>query len=122
MVHKDCPRAAPRWLLTIMATLLVLGHACELPAYADLVVPLNLTDSPSADGHGHEAEISCDAVDAVSNTTSPVQVMGPLLELAQALPIASPVSSWLVTPSSIESSARLPSRPPLFVLHASLLI
>ena len=122
MVHGTCPRTAYRWLLTIMATLLVLGHVCELPAYADLVFPLNSTEDASTDSHEHEAELSCDPVDAVSNTTSLVQVTGPLLEVTQALPAVNSVPGWLATPSSIESSTRPPSRPPLFVLHASLLI
>jgi len=105
-----------------MATFLVLGHVCELPAYADLVIPAHATEDPSAEGHEHEAELSCDPVDAVSNTTSLVQVGGPLLEVTQALPVVSSVLGWLATPSSIETSTRLPSRPPLFVLYASLLI
>ena len=104
-----------------MVVLLVLGHVCELPAYAGLVIEAHATEGRSADGHGHEAEISCDPVDAVANTT-PVQVMGPVLGFAQALPATSPVLGWPVTPSSIERSTRLPSRPPLFVLYASLLI
>ena len=105
-----------------MATFLVLGHVCELPAYAALVIPAHATEDVSADGHEHEAELSCDPVDAVSNTTSLVQVTGPLLEVTQALPVVSSVPGWLATPSSIGSSPRLPSRPPLFVLYASLLI
>ena len=104
-----------------MVVLLVLGHACELPAYAGLVIEAHATEGRSADGHGHEAEMSCDPVDAVSNT-APVQVMGPVVGFAQALPATSAVLGWLVTPSSIERSTRLPSRPPLFVLYASLLI
>ena len=105
-----------------MATFLVLGHVCELPAYADVLFPLNSTEDASADGHEHEAELSCDPVDAVSNTTSLVQVRGPLVEASQTLPVVSSVPGWLATPSSIESFTRLPSRPPLFVLYASLLI
>ena len=121
MILRDSLQSAPRWLLTIMVALLVLGHVCELPAYAELVIPTHSTEGRSADGHGHEPEMSCDPVDAVSNTT-PVQVMGPVLGFAQALPATSLVLGWLVTPSSIERSTRLPSRPPLFVLYASLLI
>ena len=105
----------------MMVVLLVLGHVCELPAYAGLVISPHTTEGRSADGHGHEPEMSCDPVDAVSNTT-PVQVMGPVLGFAQALPATSAVLGWLVTPSSIDRSTRLPSRPPLFVLYASLLI
>ena len=104
-----------------MVALLVLGHVCELPAYAGLVIAAHSTEGRSADGHGHEAEMSCDPVDAVSNTT-PVQVMGPVLGTVQVLPATSSVPGWLVTPSSIERSTRRPSRPPLFVLYASLLI
>jgi len=105
----------------MMVALLVLGHVCEFPAYADLVIPPHSTEGRSADGHEHEHEESCDPVDAVSNTT-PVQVTGPVLETVQALPATSPVPGWLVTSSSIERSTRLPSRPPLFVLYASLLL
>ena len=105
----------------MLVVVLVLGHVCELPAYAGLVISPHSTAGRSADGHGHESEMSCDPVDAVSNTT-PVQMMGPVLGFAQALPATSPDPGWLVTPSSIERSTRLPSRPPLFVLYASLLI
>lgn len=121
MLHARAPRSIHRWLLTIMATLLVLGHVCELPAYAALVLPLNSTEDASADAHGHEAELSCDPVDAVSNTTSPVHAMGPAVAIIQVLPVASSAPGGPVTPSSVVS-ARLLSRPPLFVLYASLLI
>jgi hypothetical protein len=121
MFHRDSAQSAPRWLLTIMVALLVFGHVCELPTYAGLVIPPHSTEGRSADGHGHEPEMSCDPVDAVSNTT-PVQVMNPVLETAQALPATITVPDWLTTPLSIERSTRRPSRPPLFVLYASLLI
>jgi hypothetical protein len=121
MLHRNGPQSAPRWLLTIMVVLLVLGHVCELPAFAGLVIEAHSTEGRSAHGHGHEAEMSCDPVDAVSNTPL-VQMMGPVLEIAQADPVTSSVPGWLVTPSSIERSTRLPSRAPLFLLYASLLI
>jgi hypothetical protein len=121
MIRRYCPQAAPRWLLTIMVALLMLGHVCELPAYAGLVIEAHAIEGRPADGHGHEAEMSCEPVDAVSNTAS-VHVMGPVLGFAQALPATSPLLACLITPSSIERSTRLSSRPPLFVLYASLLI
>jgi hypothetical protein len=105
----------------MMVVVLVLGHVCELPAYADLVIPAHSTEGRSADGHGHEPEMACDPIDAVSNTT-PVQVNYPVLETVQVLPVSSPALGRVITPSSIERSTRLPSRPPLFVLYASLLI
>jgi hypothetical protein len=104
-----------------MVVFLVFGHVCELPAYAGLVIPPHLTEGRSADGHGHGPEMSCDPVDAVSNTTL-VQVMNPVLETVQALPATIPVPDGLTTPSLIERSTRRPSRTPLFVLYASLLI
>ena len=104
-----------------MAALLVLGHICELPAYAGLVFPLHSAEGRSTAGHGHEPEMSCDPIDAVSNTT-PVRVMGPVLETVQVLPATSPVPGWVIMPPSIDRSTRRPSRPPLFLLYASLLI
>jgi Na+/proline symporter len=62
-----------------------------------------------------------DPVDAVSNTT-PVQAMGPFLGTFQILPAPCLVPGWLNAASLIERSTRRPSRPPLFVLYASLLI
>jgi hypothetical protein len=122
MIHRRRARTAYRWLLTIMATLVVLGHVCELPAYADLVSLLHSPDDASTDSHEHDAELSCDPLDAVSNTSSLVQVTGPLLQVTQALPAVISVPGWVATPSSLESSTRPPGRPPLFVLYASLLI
>ncbi len=121
MVKRDGSQSRPRWLLTVMVALLVLGHVCELPAYAALVVAPHSTEGRSADGHGHEAEMSCDPVDAVSNTT-PVQAMGPVLATVQILPAPCVVPGGLNASSSIERSTRRQSRPPLFVLYASLLI
>jgi hypothetical protein len=122
MLHKFSCRSVRRWLLTIMAMLLVVGHVCELTAYASLVLPEQAHEDRSTDGHGHESEIACDPVDAVSNSTSPVQAMVPVLDTPEVLSVASSVPGWLVPPSSIDNSTRLPSRPPLFVLYASLLI
>lgn len=121
MLYRNGFRSAPRWLLTAMVAFLVLGHVCELPAFAGLVVSLHSPEGRSADGHGHEPEMSCDPVDAVSNTTS-VRIMGPVLEIAKADSVISSVPSGLVTPASIQPSVRRPSRPPLFLLYASLLI
>ena len=117
MAHRTCPQWAPRWLLAIVVSLLMLGHVCELPAFAALVIPQHSTEGRSGDGHEHEGEIACEPVDAAQNTT-PVQLIGTV----QALPASAPISSPLITPSSIERTTRRPSRQPLFVLHASLLI
>jgi hypothetical protein len=121
MVRRDRFVPAPRWLLPLLALLLVLGHACELPAYADLVISSHVTAGAghAADDHAHEPQISCDPVDMLASTGS-VQVV-PDLRAAQVVPLGNPLPVRLVI-ASLEDSKRLPSRPPLFLLHASLLI
>ena len=123
MIRRNRLLPIPRWLLPLLVLFLVFGHVCELPAYADLAISSHLT----SDGHQHAADhhtgtsqISCEAVDILSNTGH-VQV-GPSLDVAEALPpVASPVPARFVA-SSLDDSKRLPSRPPLFLLYASLLI
>ena len=109
----------PRSLVPILAFLLVLGHACELPAFADLVSHATEDARHPADNHADEHLVSCDAV-ALPSSTGHLQVV-PSLDVAVALPVARPVLVRLVV-SSPEDSNRLPSRPPLFLLYASLLI
>jgi len=122
MVHRNRFVPAPRWLLPILAFLLVLGHVCELPAYADLVMSPHPTGHAGHAAHdqAHEAEMSCDPVDVLANTGS-VEV-GPALGAAQVVvPLDSPLPIRFVT-ASLEGLKRPPGRPPLFLLHASLLI
>ena len=122
MIHRNLLVPLPRWLLPLLVLFLVLGHVCELPAYATLAV----SSHPTGDDHRHAADhhtdttqISCDAVDVLSSTGS---AHGrPSLDVTEALPVASPVPVRFVT-SSLNDSKRLPSRPPLFLLYASLLI
>ena len=123
MTHRNVLVPIPRWLFPLLVLFLVLGHVCELPAYADLAV----SSHPTGDDHRHAgdhhdtdtAQISCDAVDVLSSTGS---AHGrPSLDVTEALPVASPVPVRFVT-SSLDDSKRLPSRPPLFLLYASLLI
>jgi hypothetical protein len=121
MIRRERSRSARRWLLPLVVVLLVFGHVCELPAYASLVGTLHSTEDRSADGHEHDSEWSCDPVDAVS-TTTPVQVPRPTLDITEMLPVPSSVPGGLGAPSSFEPSKRFASRPPLFVLYASLLI
>lgn len=122
MIHRNRLLPIPRWLLPILVLFLVLGHVCELPAYADLAI----SSHPAGDDHRHAAahhtdtsQISCDAVDVLSNTGS--VHAGYSLDVAEAHPVASSVPVRFAT-SSLDDSKRLPSRPPLFLLYASLLI
>jgi hypothetical protein len=119
MVRSDRSLSVPRWLVPMLVLLLVFGHACELPAHADLASDATEDARHSADGHADENLISCDAVGVPSNTGH--LQLGPSLGVAEALTAASPVPVRLVT-SPLEDSKRLPSRPLLFLLYASLLI
>ncbi len=120
MGHRDRFVPAPRWLLPLLALLFVLGHACELPAYADLVIAPHLPEGAGhADDHAHEPQMSCDPVDVLAR--SGALHVGPDLGAGQVAPLAGPVPVRLLA-VSLEDWKRLPSRPPLFLLHASLLI
>lgn len=113
--------AAPRWLLPLLALLVVLGHACELPAYVNLVASAQPTEDAGHHTHGqtHETELLCDPVDVAASTGS-VEAR-PALGAAQATFLDSVLPVQLRI-ASVEGSTRPPSRPPLFLLHASLLI
>lgn len=118
-------RKSGRWLVAILASLLVVGHVCEHPAFADLVrLAVESTHEHSGahsahhhdrDHHSHESEISCDALDA-TRTVSPQ--VGVALEGA-AIDIA--VETRVVRVAS-QGSVGPPAPPPLFLLHRSLLI
>src|SRR5262245_8353804 len=119
MVYFSRLLLASRWFAPVLAFLLVLGHACELPAFADLVSHAAEDAHHSADHHADEDLISCDAV-GVPSSTGYLQV-GPSLDVAVALPVArpAPVRAIIASP---DVSNRLLSRPPLFLLYVSLLI
>jgi hypothetical protein len=104
---------ATHWLLPLLVVILVLGHFCELPAYVELV------SHHLAEGNADEQLSSCDAVTATSISGHSQVWTG--LDMAVALPVidAAPMRG---TPQSVEDPAKLPSRLPLFLLHASLLI
>jgi hypothetical protein len=119
MLYSCRLRLMPRWLTPVLVFLLVLGHACELPALAELVSHATEATHHSTDDHSDEDLISCDAV-GVPSGSGHLQ-LGPGLAVAEVAPVAGPVPVRLII-SSLEGSKRLPSRPPLFLLHASLLI
>jgi len=104
----------------MLAFLLVLGHACELPAFADLVLHASADAHHSAGDHADENLISCDAV-SIPPSTGYLQ-LSPSLDVAEAPPIASPVPVRLIISSVKDSNSRLANGPPLFLLYASLLI
>jgi hypothetical protein len=103
----------------MLVLLLVLGHACELPALAELVSQANEDTHHSADHHANENLLSCDAVGVPSSTG--YHQPGAGLDVAELLPVAGLISARLVMSSPGDSNRRS-SRPPLFLLYASLLI
>lgn len=121
--------SARRWVLPVIVILLVLGHACELPAYADLVGSFHAAGEShhSSDGHHHSSdghhtgsqELSCDAVSATSSLGQPQVAAAP--ELSVASPVNDPAPARMVA-RPFEGPAKFAVRPPLFLLHASLLI
>jgi len=118
MAHSHRIMSAP-WLVAVLVSLLVLGHACELPALADLAMPATESSHHhETDHHSDENQIVCDAVGVPNTVYSQV---GPGLDSLGAISAATPVSIRLVG-TAPRGSTRLPSRPPLFLLHASLLI
>jgi hypothetical protein len=106
-------RPAGRWLLLMLVVLVVLGHVCDLAAFADLDA------HHPVDSHADEQVSSCDAVPATSSSGH-TQVWAPP-DIVLALPVADPTparrAAW-----SFEDPVRLIERLPLFLLHASLLI
>lgn len=122
MTRRNGILPASRWLLPILAVLLVLGHACELPAYSDRLAAVQAAGGAGHDDeHSHGSEIACDPVDVLPSSGGPH---------ADRQLVDSPVVSVMLAPPapvrpaamSLEDSRSWPSRPPLFLLHASLLI
>jgi len=113
-------RLVSRWLGPLLVVFLALGHACELPAFADQASHGAEDFHHSANDHGDEHLTSCDGV-GVASSPSYAHVGSPYLDVAEGLLGVSPAPVQLSI-SSVAGWNRLPSRPPLFLLHASLLI
>ena len=122
MTRRNGVLLASRWLLPILAVLLVLGHACELPAFSDRLAPVQAASGGGHDDeHSHGPEIACDPVDVLPSASGP-QADRPLVDspaVSVILEHPVPVRSAAM---SLEDSKSWPTRPPLFLLHASLLI
>ena len=103
----------------MLVLLLALGHACELPALAELVSHATEDTHHPADNHANENLLSCDAVGVPSSTGYQQPDAGP--DVAAVFPVAGPNSAPLLM-SFLGGSSRRPSRPPLYLLYASLLI
>jgi hypothetical protein len=118
-------RTSAPWVVTILALLVVVGHVCELPAFAD-AARLALTsthhhDTPDPDHHhdrnhhADETSISCDPIDAARTVSSDA---GVTLEVA-AIDAPTQPRVVRVAPGGLLGP---PAPPPLYLLHRSLLI
>ena len=108
---------ARAWSLLAVACVVALAHVCVLPTHghAATVAPAASHDHDSH--HDDEAlhSASCDAVRAAS-----VSVPTPIIPVSL---VAYPDDSRCRIPANVSSAAPTPApSPPLFLLHAALLI
>jgi hypothetical protein len=110
-----------------LALLMVLGHACELPigltgpAHAHHGHAQDASDHHAQDASDHhtaDSQFECDAVLAVQTSTH-VSCVDLAVHPGRPLVLAS-VATHVVT--AVPRSFAIHQRPPLFLLHASLLI
>jgi hypothetical protein len=124
-------------MLPVLVLLLVLGHVCELSAYAELLSDPGVAGGHpgavdhaagghhgtaahrAADGQDSEHDLSCDVLDATSSPDAPRGA--PALEIAAVVLGAQDEAIGGLDAAPLPAPPRL-ARPPLFLLHASLLI
>ncbi len=114
--------SARRWVLPVLVLLLVLGHACELPAYADVVGTSQTAEESHHSHDGHHADeqgLSCDAATATSVPGH--SRVAAALEISVVPQVNDPAPSRMVA-RTFEGPPKFAARPPLFLLHASFLI
>jgi len=110
-----------RWAFPILVLLLVLGHACELPAYAEVIGVSHGAGESHDLGDSHHGDgqvLSCDAAPATSSPGHPQVAAVPQMSVVPQ--VEDPVPAGGVAGSF--EDAKFAARPPLFLLHASLLI
>ncbi len=122
-------RAAFRLIVAVMASFLALGHACDVPALAEIAGhahevaghPHEAAHPSSQDHHEGGGELTCDAVAGVASKAGARADLGPEPFAPGRVPVVGLVAEG--STAGPRQTARAPSgRPPLFLLHASLLI
>ena len=96
MVHSPRLLSVPRLLVPALVLFLMLGHACELPAYVSLASHDTGNAHHSADDQADVSLTSCDAAVAARSNTGCLQA-GPILHVVQAPQVAQLVPVHLVT-------------------------
>jgi len=106
-----------RWILLILSLLLLTGHVCVLPTHGHA----EAAAMPAGAGHSHDGSegdgvhgASCEALRSAWG--SPTVTPSPAFVVADAL---APCRRWIGCTDIPKTAA--PS-PPLFLLHAALLI
>jgi hypothetical protein len=107
-------RRLPSWILVGVAIAIVLGHVCATPMHAHAVAAATHSDDHSEHHHGHAVHGgSCEALRATS----------PAVPVLQAEVTALPVIDDTGTARALVARPPRPaSSPPLYLLHAVLLI
>jgi hypothetical protein len=109
-------RRLSSWLLIGVAVLVVLGHVCALPVHVHAgAVTTHAEDHPEHGGDGAAHGGSCEALRASPYFNAPA-----LIPMGFVLPVISGAETRLV--HATLSPATTGSPPPLFLLHAALLI
>ena len=112
--------------MLVLTLLLLLDHACELPALAEAVAHVHESGHHAPGHHSpdHDPDanqVSCDALIGIRSNPGGYPDLGPSLDTLGVRPVAGAVSSRVAVALPRESTGPL-RRPPLFLLHASLLI
>lgn len=111
-------------LMALLVMLLLLGHVCELAPAVEAAVASHAAHDHHHDHHHQpggdagESRLGCDAVDGLPKgplTTAPAPAVTGWAPVHAVAP-ARPATAFPT------ESARRPPGPPLFLLHASLLI
>ncbi len=121
MVRYARAAASPRWLLPALVVLLVLGHACDLPAYAALISDHATMLYQPADSHHDESDehsLTCEATLVIPSHSG--VVLPPILTAPVML--AGVLSVVPTRPHLPAKADKLATGPPLFLLLSSLLI
>jgi hypothetical protein len=118
-----CARGAKTsWLVALLVCFVSLGHACELPISAVVLPHSHGAEQDVPHEHSGESEVACDAVAGVRPSSASVSGADHARDAAAVPPVARSVvggPAVALVPAEPPDGSR---RPPLFLLHRSLLI
>lgn len=109
-------RRARCWSFVLLGVLLMLGHVCELPVESLAVVG----HAEANGGHDHDGALHAGSCEAATTTASSLHVAAPPADvMPRSLDGVIVVADVL---RDVTAATSPPSSPPLFLLHAALLI